>query len=109
MAKKSSNTGARRKASDPVTDEPGKENAPATSKRSKKPKAYRVYRGIKCEIERSTRNTKSGVIYDRILFPRQVTNNHDKSVQTVYIGLKVRRTDGEDKQTRPGKEVEVEI
>ncbi len=106
MSKKSSQTGVDAPASVPVTDEPGKENAPATTETPLKPKAERRYRGKMCEIVRTTVNRATGAVYDLIMSPRQVTNRRDNSVSTVFLGLKLRRPGTGTKA--PGKEDEIE-
>ena len=106
MAKKASDTGADAKASDPVTNEPVKENAPAEPQTAEKPKkAERKYRGRKCEVVKTTQNTTTGAIYDLILYPRRVLNRLDKTSSTEFLGIKLRRP-GTGK--RAVKEIEIE-
>jgi hypothetical protein len=56
-----------------------------------KPKRTRVFRGQECEVVSTTRNTRTGAIYDLIEVPRNVTNRRSGDVDVVKIGRKMRR------------------
>ena len=96
MAKKRSQTGTEAQASEPAASEPGKEKQsrePAHAVGGKKSVRTRKYRGQDCEILKTTRDRKTGTVYDLIEYTRKVTNRRDGSAELVKLGLKLRRLD----------------
>ena len=71
-------------ASDPTASESGQET-------EAKAKRTRVYRGQTCEITRTTKNTRTGAIYDLIAYRRGVTNRRTGDVTEAIVGVKLRR------------------
>jgi hypothetical protein len=56
-----------------------------------KAKRTRVFRGQECEILKTTKNVRTGAIYDLIHYKRKVTNRHTGEVSEVFVGRKLRR------------------
>jgi hypothetical protein len=57
---------------------------------AKKTKTRR-FRGQDCPITRTTKDPRTGAIYDLIQVKRSVTNRRDGSVSTEFVGHKMRR------------------
>jgi hypothetical protein len=80
-------------ADDP-TVESGKEAvgvAGATDAPNTQAKRTRTFRGQTCEILKTTKNTRTGAIYDLLAYKRTVTNRHTGEVTEVIVGKKLRR------------------
>ena len=128
MAKKkeSSQTGTEAQASEPAASEPGKEEQlsppnepeslgsglsgegarpPSPDVGGTQPVRTRRYRGQDCEILKTTRDRKTGTVYDLIEYTRKVTNHRDGSSESVKIGLKLRRLETGNEQQPVEEEV----
>lgn len=122
-------TGSDDVSSAPDASDPGTENAPATPELPVvhatqslpeqlaevseipedihvQPKLTRLYRGRKCEIIKTTKNSLTGAIHDLVLSPRTVTDRKNGSSQVVFLGIKLRRPGTGD--TPPPVEIEIE-
>ena len=77
----------------PPTAKSGKEDAVATETQSvsDKPVRTRVHRGQKCPILKTTKDTRTGAIYDLIEYTRSVTNRRTGDVSKHTVGKKLRR------------------
>jgi hypothetical protein len=67
------------------------ENSDSATDAPKKAKRTRVHRGQECEIVKTTKDTRTGAIYDLILYKRNVTNRRSGAVDEVFVGKKLRR------------------
>lgn len=106
MSKKSGKVSDETQADAPVV-EPGKDAvAEGANAPEDKPERTRVHRGQKCPVIKVTKNTRTGAIYDHILYTRSVTNRRDGTSQKATVGKKLRRP-GTGVVLEP-KEVEVE-
>ncbi len=88
-----------------VTPGKGKSVAEAKTAPKAKPKRTRRFRGQECEITRTTRDTRTGAIYDYFNYVRTVTNRKTGETSKVNVGRRQRRPD----TGHPTAETEVEL
>jgi hypothetical protein len=93
----------------PPTVESGKEVAVVGETKSfiDKPERTRVHRGQKCPILKTTKDTRTGAIYDLIEITRSVTNRRTGDVSKQTVGKKLRRP-GTGVMGEP-REIEIEV
>jgi hypothetical protein len=63
---------------------------PEQPEAAKKTKTRR-FRGQDCPITRTTKDPRTGAIYDLVQVKRSVTNRRDASVSQEFVGHKLRR------------------
>lgn len=77
----------------PPTAQSGKDSevVNGTDSASDKPARTRVHRGQECPVIKTTRDTRTGAIYDLILYSRHVTNRQTGEVRVATVGKRLRR------------------